>query len=171
MANLAFHSMALQEYYVNKYNWTSKTISSIWWSTYFKPLLQLSDEDTLRIKKFVNNRWPTLCQEQTYYNKTSTSSHCRQCWLYSEDEDHIIRCRTQPQQKIRDKWRAEIIKFFSEQHTPPAVRDAICHGFFNWLKSGRNTHDIPPLPQKDMEVMKVHESRQALDGNISYKAE
>jgi hypothetical protein len=30
MINLAFHSMALQEYYVYKYNWTSKTIESLW---------------------------------------------------------------------------------------------------------------------------------------------
>jgi hypothetical protein len=48
-----------------------------------------------------------------------------------------------------------------EQHTLPAIRDAICHGFFSWLESesGRNTRDIPPLPQRDTEVMKVYDNQ------------
>jgi hypothetical protein len=31
MVNLAFHSMALREYYEQKHNWTAKTIESLWW--------------------------------------------------------------------------------------------------------------------------------------------
>jgi ribonuclease HI len=31
LVNLAFHSMALTERYIQKYNWTSKTIDSLWW--------------------------------------------------------------------------------------------------------------------------------------------
>jgi hypothetical protein len=100
LVNLAFHSMALREHYKQKYNWTSKTIDSLWWPVYFQSLSKLSDEDKLRIKKFVNNRWPTLQREQKYYNKPSTTSHCRQCKLNSEDENHTIRCRTVSRQKI-----------------------------------------------------------------------
>jgi hypothetical protein len=32
----------------------------------------------------------TLHQEQKYYIKESTTSQCRQCRLYTEDEDRII---------------------------------------------------------------------------------
>jgi hypothetical protein len=79
--------------------------------------------------------------------------------LYTEDENHILRCRILSRQKIRDKWRSEIINFLSEQHTPPPIRYAICHGFFSWLESGRNTQDIPPLPYRNVEVMKVYDNQ------------
>jgi hypothetical protein len=53
MINLAFHSMVLREYYIYKYNWTSKTIQSIWWPIYFQSLSKLSDDDKLRIKNLL----------------------------------------------------------------------------------------------------------------------
>jgi hypothetical protein len=36
MANLAFHSMALREYYMEKYGSTSKTMDSMWWPIYYQ---------------------------------------------------------------------------------------------------------------------------------------
>jgi hypothetical protein len=56
MVNLAYHSMALREYYVTKYGWNSSTIETIWRPVYFQSLAKLPDPDKLRIKKFVNNR-------------------------------------------------------------------------------------------------------------------
>jgi hypothetical protein len=50
MVNLAFHSMALREYYISKYGWTAKTINSLWWPIYFRSLAKLSDPDKLRIQ-------------------------------------------------------------------------------------------------------------------------
>jgi hypothetical protein len=84
MVNLAFHSMALRDYYTDKYGWTSKTIDSIWWPIYFQSLLRLSDPNKLRIKKFINNRLSMLQREQKYYRKETTSGHCKQCKLYIE---------------------------------------------------------------------------------------
>jgi hypothetical protein len=62
MTNLAFHSMALREYYARKHGWLTKTIDSIWWATYYKPLSLLTDPEKLCINKFVNNRWATQPQ-------------------------------------------------------------------------------------------------------------
>jgi hypothetical protein len=90
MVNLAFHSIALRDYYAEKYNWTSSDIESIWWPVYFQSLAKLSDPDKLRIKKFVNNRWPTKYRDHKYYNRPTGSSYCLQCKLHSENEDHII---------------------------------------------------------------------------------
>jgi hypothetical protein len=59
-----------------------------------------------------------------------------------------MRCRLMSRRKIQDKWRIEIIKFLLEPHTPRAIRDALCHGLFSWLESGRNTWDIPTLPRR-----------------------
>jgi hypothetical protein len=63
MVNLAFHSMALREYYISKYRWT---IDSLWWPIYFQSLAKLSDPDKLCIQKFVDNRLPTLYWDQKY---------------------------------------------------------------------------------------------------------
>jgi hypothetical protein len=157
MVNLAFHSMALRDYYTDKYGWTSKTIDAIWWRIYFQSLLKLSDPDKLRIKKFINNRLSTLQREQKYYKKETTSGHCKQCKLYIETEDHIIRFRIPLRQKICNEWRQEVNTFLSESHTPKAIRDALCHGFYTWLESGRDTNDIPPLPRHYLEVMRIYE--------------
>jgi hypothetical protein len=98
MANLAFHGIALREYYINKYKWSSQTMDSKWWSIYYQSLSKLPDPDKLRIEKFVTNRWPTLHREQKYYNKSTTTSYCRQFKLHDETKDHIIRFRTHTRQ-------------------------------------------------------------------------
>jgi hypothetical protein len=99
-----------------------------------------------------------ILQKSTNFKPLSTMSIIHT--LYIEDENHtIIGCLTLPRQKIRDKYRAEITKFLSEQHTPPSIRDAICHGFYSLLESGRNTRDIPPLPHREAEVMKIYENQ------------
>jgi hypothetical protein len=46
--------------------------------------------------------------------------------------------------------------FLSESHTPAAIRDAICYGFYNWLESGRNTPGIPSLPTRKTAVMRAY---------------
>jgi hypothetical protein len=162
MVNLAFHSIALREYYATKYGWTTQTIESLWWPVYFQSLTELSDPDRLRIQKFVNNRWPMLYREQKYYERATTTGYCRQCHLYNEKEDHIIRCRTPARQKIMDVWRKEVTTYLSEQHTPNTIRDAICHGFYTWLESGRNTPGIPSLPHRQTEVMKAYNNQETI---------
>jgi hypothetical protein len=123
---------------------------------------KLADPDKMRIQKFVDNRWPTLYREQKYYKKATSTGYCKQCHLYNGKEDHIIRCRTPAQQKIRDEWRKEIKAFLSEQHTPIEIRDAICHGFFKWLESGRNTPGIPALPHRKADIIKVYNNQESI---------
>jgi hypothetical protein len=156
MINLAFHSMALREHYVTKYGWTAKLIDALWWPIYFQPLAKLTDPDKLRIQKFVNNRWPTSYREPKYYNKTTSTGYCKQCHLYNQNEDHMLRCRIPSRQKIRNEWREELTTFLSEPHAPKAIREAICDGFFRWLESGRNTPGILTLPTRNAEVMQVY---------------
>jgi hypothetical protein len=140
-----------------KHGWSAETIDSLWWPIYYQSLAKLTDPDKLRIQKFfVNKRMPTLQREQKYYDKTTSSGHCKQCRLYNETEDHIIRCQIPTRQKIRDEWRKEFSKFLSESHTSSAIRDAICHGFYNWLESGRNTIGIPSVPTRKSDVMQVY---------------
>jgi hypothetical protein len=148
IVNLAFHSIALREHYATKYGWSAKTIDSLWWPVYFQSLAKLADPDKSQIQKFVNNRMPALYREQKYYKKATSTGYCKQCRLYNENEDHIIRCRIPSRQKIWDEWRKELTTFLSESHTPVAIRNALCHEFFNWLESGRNTLGIPPLPNR-----------------------
>jgi hypothetical protein len=165
MTNFVFHSMALREYYEKKQGWSSKIINSIWWSTYYRSLSSLSNTEKLCIKKLVNNRWETLSREQKYYKRQSRTSHCGQCKLYVKNDEHIIRCRIATRQSVRDKWRTDITTYLLESHTPKAIQEAICHGFFTWLKSRRNTGDIPPLPMRNREFMKAFELQTTLGWN------
>jgi hypothetical protein len=61
--------MALRDHYETKYNWTNKTIDSLWWPIYFQSLSKLLNEDKLQIKKFVNNGWPTIRREKNITTK------------------------------------------------------------------------------------------------------
>jgi hypothetical protein len=44
-------------------------------------------------------------ENQKYYKQESSSGYCKQSRLYSETEDHIIRCRVPSRRKIRNEWR------------------------------------------------------------------
>jgi hypothetical protein len=61
--------------YIDKYQWPSQTMCSIWWPVYYQSLSKLSNPDKLRSKKFVNNVWPTLDREQKYYNRSTSYQH------------------------------------------------------------------------------------------------
>jgi hypothetical protein len=110
----AYHSITLREYFTSKHGWNNRTIDSIWWQAYYQSLSKLLESDKIRIKKFIHTLWPTLHREQKY--KTHPSSLCKQCRLYTEREDHIIRCHTTSRQHVRDLWHKEIMKFLSK-HT------------------------------------------------------
>jgi hypothetical protein len=129
---------------------------------YFQSLAKLSYPDKLRIKKFVDNRWPTKYREHKYYNRPTGSSYCLHCKLHSKNEDHIIRCRTPTRQTIRTEWRRELEQYLSETHTPRPLRDAMCHGFFSWLKMERDKTNIPNMPTQSPSVI---ESIQYSDDN------
>jgi hypothetical protein len=62
-------------------------------------------------------------------------------------------------QKIFNRWRAEITNSLSEQYKSPNIHDAICHGFLSWMELGSNTRDIPLLPHRDTEGMKVYDNQ------------
>jgi hypothetical protein len=159
MVNLAFHSIGLRDYYAENYSWTSNDIESIWWPVYYQSLAKLSDPDKLRIKKFVNNRWPTKYREHKYYNRPTGTSYCLQCKLYSENEDHIIRCHTSTRQAIRTEWRKELEQYLSESHTPRSIRDAICYGFFSWLEMGRHKSTIPTMPTRPPATIEAYNTQ------------
>jgi hypothetical protein len=126
----AYHSIALRDYFITKHGWNNKTIDSIWWQTHYQSIKKLPESSKIRIRKFIHNLWPTLHRDQKY--KTHPSSLCKQCGLYIEREDHIIRCRTKSRQHLRDQWQKEIMMFLSKPHTPITVRQYLSHGFFSW---------------------------------------
>jgi hypothetical protein len=81
MINVASHSMGLREHYARKHAWSSKTINSIWWATYYKSLSSLTNPEKLCIKKFVNNRWATESRSTINANLTrATSVNANYTW-------------------------------------------------------------------------------------------
>jgi hypothetical protein len=125
--------MALWEYLLKKYGWNSTMIDSIWWQPYNGSITKLSALDKRRVKKFINNKIPTMHRNENYYGYKTSLCPC--CKLYSETEDHIIRCRIPSRQQIHDKRHKEIAEYLLAVDTPLEVKYSICHGFFSWLEN------------------------------------
>ena len=75
---------------------------------------------------------PTNKREKSYYKYKSDI--CNNCFNCSENEDHIIKCRTDSQKTIRSKWILETTNYLELKYTPPEVKDAIVHGLSHWLE-------------------------------------
>jgi Reverse transcriptase (RNA-dependent DNA polymerase) len=143
----AYHSMALRDYFTSKHGWSNSTTNSIWWQAYHQSITKLPDSDKIKIRKFINNLWPTLKKRQKY--KQYPSSLCQQCRLYTETEDHILRCRTPSRQRIRDAWKQEITTYLDKSHTPVEVKYHLSHGMFHWLENGRYSSPAPTSPPQN----------------------
>ena len=130
-SKVAFHSIPLRQYYQKKYQWTDKTIESIWWKVYFNSLSQYHVSDRLKIFKFINDRLPTKARDHRYYKYRP--QYCGQCQCDFENEDHIIRCQSDARKQIRDEWLKEIETYLLQDHTPISVKHAIYDNLELWL--------------------------------------
>jgi hypothetical protein len=143
-----------------QYRWSPATIDSLRWQPYNRSITKLSSPDKRRVHKFINNKLPNLCQNEKYYGYKSSLFPC--CKLYSETEDHIIRCRIPSRQRIHDNWRMAIIEYLLKPHTPAEVKYSICNGFFNWLEKGRNHEFGQPRRPTDPNITSVAGIQQSI---------
>jgi ribonuclease HI len=152
----AFHSIQLREYLQIKHAWSNRTIDNIWWQIYNLSLLNLNSHEKTIIFKFIHNRLPTKARDNKYYN--FRSKHCDQCQCDSEDDDHIILCRSVNRQQHRQDWIHEIETYLSEFHTPASIRKAILHHLSNWLEPNSKAEHDEFLNQED--IIKVTAKQQ-----------
>jgi hypothetical protein len=137
--SVAFHSIALKSYYRNHLGWKTNMTDMIWWKAYSKSTQPFNRPDNLRIQKFINDKMPTNKRISKYYGDRQCL--CRSCNIETEDEDHMIRCKTQDRAKIRQEWLEELNQFLSNGHTPSAVKEGIMQNMERWLEPTKETEN------------------------------
>jgi hypothetical protein len=96
----------LQQYYRDKYNWSSHTFNNIHWDLQYKVLSSYDINDQRRILKFVHNWLPT--NKRLHREKASTTQRCPLCQYIVEDELHMFQCRHAVQQGVIQKLQEQI---------------------------------------------------------------
>jgi ribonuclease HI len=144
----AFHSMKLREFLKSKYLWTDHIIDNIWWQIYNLSASSLNSHEQVIIFKFINNRLPTKACAIKYH--TYRSHNCDQCQGDTEDDDHIILCRSIKRQKRRQAWMHEIKEYLLEPHTPALIRNAISTSLSNWFEPNNHCEHPEFCHQNDI---------------------
>lgn len=126
---------------VKKFKWKKHIPDLIWWTVHGSGLKAVSQNDRIRLIKFIHDRLPTNNRKARY--EEHTVDRCKACTYTGENDDHIIRCRGSPKRREqRTKWKVELSTFLRGHHTPEPVHDAILGGLMAWL-------DQKPTPTID----------------------
>jgi hypothetical protein len=89
--------LPIQQYYKEKFRWTSETFHSINWTVQRKVLLTYSTNDQRRILKMVHDWLPTY--ERLHRENQTTTTRCPLCHFRSETSLHIFCCGNPKQQE------------------------------------------------------------------------
>jgi hypothetical protein len=103
----------------------------IWWSVHGKALKLLSNNDRMRLQKFIHDNLPTNSRQHKY--DEHIEDKCAACHLNGENNDHVLKCHSAGREGLRTKWLQSLSTFLREDHTPMAVHDAILGGLEAWL--------------------------------------
>jgi hypothetical protein len=98
----------LQEYYYQKWGWSTKTFNAISWKTQKTALKHFEYADQTRILKFVHGWLPT--QHRLYKEGAATSPHCRLCDALYDDNIHLLHCTHKEMSKLQDGITAWLLK-------------------------------------------------------------
>jgi hypothetical protein len=90
----------LQDYYHQRWGWSTMTFNAISWKTQKKALQHFEYADQTRILKFVHGWLPI--QHRLYKKGTATSPHCRLCEALYEDNIHLLNCTHMEMSKLED---------------------------------------------------------------------
>jgi hypothetical protein len=96
----------LQQYYKDKYNWSSQTFGNIHWELQHKVLSSYDINDQRRILKFVHNWLPT--NKRLHREKASNTQRCPLCQYIVEDELHMFQCQHAIQQGVVQQLKERI---------------------------------------------------------------
>jgi hypothetical protein len=98
----------LQEYYYQRWGWSSKTFNAISWKTQKTSLKHFEYADQTRNLKFVHGWLPT--QHRLYKEGAATSPHCRLCDTLYDDNIHLLNCTHAKMLKLQDGVTAWLLK-------------------------------------------------------------
>jgi hypothetical protein len=95
---IAYNSISLREYMKEKYKWTDQQVNDVWWKVHHRLMSKLASHDLIRTKKFIFNLLPT--NRKLHIRNGSHKEYCRNCHTEIENENHILRCKSNLRQKV-----------------------------------------------------------------------
>jgi hypothetical protein len=75
-----------------------------------------------------------------------------------EKEDHILQCRTEKRQALRNEWLNQLLQYLSEPHTLRGVMYSLYHQVKVWLEPG-HSKSYKPL---DSTLIQANEQQGAI---------
>jgi hypothetical protein len=130
---IAYQSISLRNYMKQKHNWTNLQIDKIWWKPLHRSTSTLTNNDLVKIQKFMYNYLPT--NKRKNMNHNNHSELCEVCKLHTEDENHIMKCESEKREDIREQWIEDLETMLSKPHTPREVKECIIACITNWIKN------------------------------------
>jgi hypothetical protein len=138
----AYHSRDLRTYLRDQHNWSNVQIDSIWWKAHHKSISRSQTNDQTRIQKFIHNYLPTNSRLQVFDN--DHPDRCP-CCNQIETTNHVLRCKSETRQPIRDNWITALNNFLSRTHTSDDLKKCIMTNTIAWLND-------KPLPNHTSDL-------------------
>jgi hypothetical protein len=102
----------LQEYYHQKWGWSHTVFDTISWTIQHKALRHFEIGDQTRILKFVHGWLPT--QSCLYKEGAATSPRCKLCHDLYENNVHLLNCRHEAMQQVREHINDILMKQYHD---------------------------------------------------------
>jgi hypothetical protein len=136
----------IQQYYYEKYRWTSDTFHSVNWEVQRKVLMSYATNDQRRILKMVHGWLPTY--ERLHRENQTANTRCPLCHYRSETSLHIFCCSNPKQQETL----GTIVTFLEEngrQGGNPTINHIIQKVLLTAAQTSTLTVELSGDPQID----------------------
>jgi hypothetical protein len=127
-----YQSMDLREYFLHTYNWSNKTVDSIWWGAHGTILKSLGNDKRRFVHKFIHNKLPCNYRQNKYYKYKPDK--CKLCNDQIETQNHIFWCKECPKRQIlKYKYLKDIENTMDKHRINISTKMVIVHNIKNWL--------------------------------------
>jgi hypothetical protein len=147
----AASKIPLQQYYKEKYKWSTRTFGEIHWDVQHKVLIGYDINDQRRLLKFMHNWLPT--NKRLHREKSSPTQRCPLCFYIVEDELHLFTCHHPTQKEVITSLQSRIRQ---EINVQDEIKDLLISFFTagihdgNWIP--RMPQEYPPAVRKGIEA-------------------
>jgi hypothetical protein len=144
----------MREYLVGKHDWKQNVPDLIWWKVHSSALSKLTNSEKVQIHKFMYNRLPTNHREQLYNNEMS--GLCSECSTEIETQDHMIKCKSDSRQSIRDSLLTGAEEICKKNNVPSEMTNAFMSGLTAWIKNEKIPNIKTIVPNASIQLKKTY---------------
>jgi hypothetical protein len=157
----AYLSQNMREYLIEKHSWKQNVPDLIWWKVHSSAISKLRNSETIQIHKYMYNRLPTNHRKNIY--NSELSGVCSECNSEIETQDHVIQCKSEIRQTIRDELETKLLEACDKNKLPKEMTTAFMGGVQAWIRN-QNPPDIRQLVPNASRQLKKTYNEQTLIG-------